>query len=166
MPLADLQRAFFWTNRFREDGGRLYNAAQDDYSLPADMQEINRLNIQHVAYCKVSRWPCPRRGHPRARNDTVLKAWPFLLCSESDRTISDQWMSIFKDSPERRSWISDAASSLIPARSTPNSLPINHASLYQARVCGLLKSDGRFLRQSLSVSVVLYAAEYRSVLIP
>jgi hypothetical protein len=55
MPLVDLQRAFFWTDRFREDGGRLYNAAQDDYSLPADMQEINRLNIQHVAYCKVSR---------------------------------------------------------------------------------------------------------------
>jgi hypothetical protein len=28
-------------DRFREDGGRLYNAAQDDYALPADMQEIN-----------------------------------------------------------------------------------------------------------------------------
>ncbi|KAH8084777.1 S-adenosyl-L-methionine-dependent methyltransferase [Filobasidium floriforme] len=40
------------TAPFREDGGRLYNAAQDDYSLPADMQEINRLNIQHVAYRK------------------------------------------------------------------------------------------------------------------
>lgn len=56
MPLADSQRPFSSLRRFREDGGRLYNAAQDDYSLPADMQEINRLNIQHVAYRKVSRW--------------------------------------------------------------------------------------------------------------
>jgi hypothetical protein len=55
VPLAD--KMWFVGNRFREDGGRLYNAAQDDYSLPADMQEINRLNCQHVAYRTVSQYP-------------------------------------------------------------------------------------------------------------
>ncbi|WVW79122.1 hypothetical protein I302_101087 [Kwoniella bestiolae CBS 10118] len=34
---------------FREDEGRLYNAIQDDYALPADTEEIQRLDIQHHA---------------------------------------------------------------------------------------------------------------------
>ncbi|WWC64242.1 uncharacterized protein I303_106851 [Kwoniella dejecticola CBS 10117] len=34
---------------FREDEGRLYNATQDDYALPADMEEVQRLDIQHHA---------------------------------------------------------------------------------------------------------------------
>jgi hypothetical protein len=36
------------TNRFREDGGRLYNAAQEDYSLPADSQEVDVSETFHA----------------------------------------------------------------------------------------------------------------------
>ncbi|WWC97760.1 hypothetical protein V866_004646 [Kwoniella sp. B9012] len=53
-PSSPTGSAFTFTSSmqqavFREDEGRLYNAVQDDYALPADTEEIKRLDIQHLA---------------------------------------------------------------------------------------------------------------------
>ncbi|WWC97769.1 hypothetical protein V866_004655 [Kwoniella sp. B9012] len=41
-------------NSLKEHDGRLYNGVQDDYALPADQEEIQRLNSQHKALTMAS----------------------------------------------------------------------------------------------------------------